>query len=316
MKILIVLDALLPATLYGGTERVMWYLGQELALLGHRVSFLCKKGSQSNFATIIPINPSASLISQIPEDIDIVHFNNNIPEDYESSPLAKPYVVTFHGNVIPKGGDKNGIFVSRNHAERFGASSFVYNGLNWDDYLCFNHSFPRDHYHFLGKAAWRVKNVRGAIHIVNHLPGERLVVLGGTRLNFKMGFRLTLSPKIRFKGMVGGKDKLEYLYSSKGLIFPIKWEEPFGLAVTESLFCGAPVYATPRGSMSELVTPEVGFLGTTSQILEHLRSGESNYTPEVCRQYAADLFNSRIMALEYLKKYETVLSGNNLNILP
>lgn len=318
MNILIVLNAVLPATLYGGTQRVMWYLGRELAAMGHSVSFLCRQGSYADFARIIPLDISRPAVVQIPDDIDIVHFNNGVPEDYSQSPLAKPYVVTFHGNSIPQGGDHNGIFVSRDHAARFGSESFVYNGLDWDDYrkpaYRDKSNNGRRHFHFLGKAAWRVKNVRGAIRIVERLRGERLVVLGGTRLNLKMGFRLTLSPKVRFKGMVGGDEKLRWLYSSKGLIFPVKWEEPFGLAVTESLFCGSPVFATPRGSMPELVAPEVGFLGSEDEILRHLRDGgAAGYSPEICRQYAADLFNSRVMAGQYLCKYESVLNGYSLN---
>lgn len=304
MNILIVQNSLFPALLYGGTERVLWYLAHELHKMGHKVSLLCKSGSECPFAKCLTYNPQKHINEQIPDDIDVIHFNTS-ELGYTGE---KPYVVTVHGNynaVVPK----NAIFVSRNHAERHGAENYVYNGLDWDDYGDLNTSPPREYYHFLGKAAWRVKNVRGAIDIVTSLPGEKLYVLGGTRLNFKMGFRLTLSPRVRFKGMVGGKEKVDLLQHSKGLIFPVKWDEPFGLAITESLYCGCPVFGTPYGSLPELVPKEVGFLTEDMQeMVEHLRN-HYDYNPVRCHEYARDLFNSRIMAERYMEYYERVLRG-------
>lgn len=304
MNILIVQNSVFPALLYGGTERVLWYLAHELHKLGHKVSLLCKSGSECPFAECLTYNPQKHINEQIPDDIDVIHFNTS-ELGYTG---GKPYVVTVHGNynaVIPK----NAIFVSRNHAERHGSENYVYNGLDWDDYGELNTSSPREYYHFLGKAAWRVKNVRGAIDIVKSLPGEKLYVLGGTRLNFKMGFRLTLSPRVRFKGMVGGKEKVDLLQHSKGLIFPVKWDEPFGLAITESLYCGCPVFGTPYGSLPELVPKEVGFLTEDmSEMVEHLKN-HYDYNPGKCHEYARDLFNSRIMAERYLEYYERVLRG-------
>ncbi|MEG1088374.1 MAG: hypothetical protein RSE02_02760, partial [Bacteroidales bacterium] len=61
---------------------------------------------------------------------------------------------------------------------------------------------------YLGKAAWRVKNVKGAIDIIKLIPGAHLNVIGGTRFNFKMGIRLTFTQKVSFKGMIGGEQKL------------------------------------------------------------------------------------------------------------
>ena len=143
--------------------------------------------------------------------------------------------VSTRGSVCRSAGGRplplNTVFLSRNHAERHGAETFVYNGLEWSDYGVPNWETPRRYFHFLGNAAWRVKNVRRAIEVVRGMHGERLMVLGGTRLNIKMGFRLTLSPKIHFAGMVGGEEKLRLLNGSKGLIFPVRWHEPFGLAV-------------------------------------------------------------------------------------
>ena len=304
MNILIQVDAVLPVYLYGGTERVMWYLGKELAGMGHNVTFLSRKGSEAPFARIIPYNPSLPYSAQIPDDIDIVHFNNFVPEGFDT----KPYIVTFHGNAVPTDRPADSVFVSRNHANRFGSDNYVYNGMDWNDYGPVALAKRHGYFHFLGKAAWRVKNVRGAVRIIDAVPDARLMVLGGTRLNFKMGFRFTLSRKASFKGMVGGEEKLRWMKGSEGLIFPVVWDEPFGLAITESLYCGAPVFGSARGSLPELVIPEVGFLSNDeSELAAHIRGHRGDYSPRLCHEYAADNFNSRIMAEEYLKRYEARL---------
>ncbi|MGN0280990.1 MAG: glycosyltransferase [Prevotella sp.] len=308
MRILIVVIEKLPVVTYGGTERVVWYLARELRKMGHEVSFLAKPGSWCEFAKCYYYDSSKPIDKQIPENIDVIHFNNS-SMGYTGQ---KPYIVTYHGNNL-KDIDQNAVFVSRNHAERHHSACFVHNGLDWDDYGPFEKDATRSYFHFLGKAAWRVKNVKGAINVINALPNEKLYVLGGYRLNFKMGFRFTLSPKIKFKGMVGGEEKNEFLRHSKGLVFPVRWDEPFGLAITESLYFGAPVFATPYGSLPELVTREVGFLTSSkSEMIRHI-SDDYDYNPVVCHEYAQDLFNSKLMAERYLEKYEIVVNGQKLN---
>ena len=171
----------------------------------------------------------------------------------------------------------------------------------------------RSYYHFLGNAAWRVKNVQGAIDIIHQTKKEKLKVLGGTRLNINMGFRFTPSPRIRFYGMVGGIKKFSLLDNSKGLIFPVKWHEPFGLAIIESLYFGCPVFGTPYGSLPEIVNSEVGFLSANSKELQHALENENHFSPKNCHEYAVENFNSKKMALQYLDKYEQVLNGKTLN---
>jgi glycosyltransferase involved in cell wall biosynthesis len=309
MNILIAHRGIIPVTNYGGTERVIWYLGKELSKLGHAVSYLVNKGSHCDFAKVIFIDPSKNLATQIPEEIDIVHFNF-----FPSELIAKPYVITMHGNVNDKRKfDLNTIFVSENHAARFGSKAFVHNGLDWNDYQKPSLNNTRSYYHFLGNAAWRVKNVRGAIHIIHQTKEETLKVLGGTRLNFNMGFRFTASPRIRFYGMVGGTKKFSLINSSKGLIFPVRWHEPFGLAITESLFFGCPVFGTPYGSLPEIVNEDVGFLSANISELTEALENKNNFSANVCHEYALDNFNSKKMALQYVEKYMTVLKGRTLN---
>lgn len=306
MHVGIVKDAVLPAQLYGGTERVAYALGRALSAMGHKVTFFCQAGSSAPFADIVALDPQRPLAQQIPDGVDIMHFNDVVPEGFD----ARPYIVTINGNLQRRAEvPEMAVFVSRNHAERHGSTQYVYNGLDWDDYPAPDFTQQRSGYHFLGKAAWSVKNVRGAIRIVRSIPGARLHVLGGTRLNFKMGFRFTPSLRIRFHGMVDNAGKRDYICRSRGLVFPVLWDEPFGLCLTESLYYGAPVFGTPRGSLPEIVIPEVGFLDIDEQeIAAHMAEGHY-YSPQRCHEYAADIFGAAPMARAYVALYEKALDG-------
>ncbi|MBN2776177.1 MAG: glycosyltransferase [Bacteroidales bacterium] len=308
MNITIVNPSKIPALLYGGTERVIWYLGKELAKMGHNITFLVGEGSSCGFADVKILNPNESFDSQIPKETDIVHFNFPVKEN-----ISKPYITTIHGNSSPgQQFDLNTVFVSQNHAQRHGSESFVYNGLDWDDYSKPDFVKTNEYFHFLANAAWRVKNLKGAMLVCNKAR-KRLEVLGGYRLNLKMGFRFTLNPKVGFHGMVGGNKKFNLLKGSRGLIFPVLWDEPFGLAITESMYFGCPVFGTPYGSLPELVNENSGFLSSNSDDLADAIKNVNYFKRKMISQYAVDEFNSRKMALRYLEKYEKVLSGNTLN---
>lgn len=304
---------ILPAREYGGTERVIWGLGKSLTKLGYNVTFLVPEGSTCDFAKVLILDKNVDLEQQIPDDIDVVHLNL-----FPNKPLNRPYLITCHNNVPEKGPlDRNIVFISRNQAERYNGEIFVYNGLNWEDYPTPKFNNKRNSFHYLGKASWKVKNVMGAIKIAN-VNGHRLDIIGGkkwTSRNVKRGFKYLFNPHIQFHGMLGDMDKIRIMEDSKGLIFPVNWHEPFGLAIIESFYAGCAVFGTPNGSLPELVTPETGFLGTSiKQIANALE--EFRYDPEFCHQYAIENFNSMKMATDYLKLYRKVLNGEYLNNNP
>ncbi|MDD2386807.1 MAG: glycosyltransferase [Bacteroidales bacterium] len=308
MNITIVNQSKIPALLYGGTERVIWYLGKELTKLGHKVTYLVAANSYCDFAKVLEIDVNKSFNSQIPKNTDIVHFNFPVNEK-----IDKPYIITIHGNSSPEQEfDINSVFVSKNHAQRHNADSFVYNGLDWDDYGDPDFVKKQEYFHFLANAAWKVKNLNGAIKICN-LADKELAVIGGSRLNFKMGFRLTTSRKTKFYGIIGGDEKNNIIKGSRGLIFPVLWDEPFGLAIIESMYFGCPVFGTPYGSLPELVKQDIGFLSTNSAKIAKAVINSNSFKRKLISEYAIDEFNSKKMTLGYLKKYEIVLSGNNLN---
>jgi glycosyltransferase involved in cell wall biosynthesis len=205
----------------------------------------------------------------------------------------------------------NTVFVSENHAHRFGSDQYVHNGLDWAPYGAPDFARSRKWVHFLGNAAWKVKNLRGAMQVARD-AGEILAVLGGYRLNFKRGFRFTISPSVKFFGMVGGQKKLDLLNSSRGLIFPVIWDEPFGLAVIESLYFGCPVFASRRGSLPELVNADTGFLSNDlAELAFALR--ERQFDALACHQHAVERFNANRMAESYIEKYKKVISGASLS---
>ncbi len=309
MNILLICNARLPVFAYGGTERVVWDLGLALAAMGHKIYLMAAEGSHCPFAQVIVIDPRQDLRQQIPDNVDIVHFHNRPAFDPDQAFL--PYLYTQHGNETSASEmPMNSVFVSANHAKRFGSEEFVHNGLDWTAYGKVDFEQPRQWLHFLGNAAWKVKNLKGAIQVAQQ-AGEVLAVLGGHRLNIKRGFRLTLSPRVKFFGMVGGQKKLDLLNSSKGLIFPVIWDEPFGLAITESLYFGCPVFGSLHGSLPEIVTPETGFLSNeVPELAECIRSRK--FDAVACHTLARDRFNAARMAIAYLEKYKQVLSTKAL----
>ena len=309
MNITIVYFGNIPSLNYGGTQRVIWYLGKELTLLGYKITYLVNQGSYCDFANVKFIDNSKSIVDQIPNNTDIVHFHNQ-PKGIDN--IKFPYVITTHGNSKEEL-DINTIFVSKNHANRYNSSSFVYNGLDWNDYS--KPTFKKENYvHFLGKAAWRVKNVKGAINVVRKVKNQHLKVLGGHRFNFKMGIRFTLTSKVSFYGMVGGTQKDNFLNKSKGLIFPVLWNEPFGLAIIESLYFGCPVFGTPYGSLPELVNTEVGVLSNKKSELVNALNNIEVFNTKNCHNYALENFNSKKMAKDYLVYYEKALNNKKINI--
>ena len=311
LNILIVFNGHLPVSKYGGTQRVIWSLGKELAGMGHRITFLAGEGSYSDFARVQVLDPQMPLAKQIPEEVDLVHSFINIWEE-----LPKPLMVTIEGNSRP-GRDFhiNTCFVSRNHASRYGSEVFVYNGMDLEEYGKPSLDVERKYLHFLGKAAWNVKNLKGCIGLARE-AGLPLRVLGGNRIQLKMGARITLDRNVRFEGMVGGSYKNQLINGSKALLFPVLWNEPFGIALTESLYFGCPVFGTPYGSLPELITSEFGFLSSSRSELVHALENVDAYNRHRCHEYVCDSFSSLKMTQDYLALYEKILNGEALNPKP
>lgn len=308
MHVLIECGSVIPAVKYGGTERVVWWLGKALVEQGHKVTYLAMPGSSCPFADVIALDPARPRHEQIPDDVDIVHYNGG-----HDTLCPKPYLETIHGNVPPGHTFHiNTVFISQNQAERCGGDYYIHHGLDLEEYGDPALQAPRQNLVFLAKAAWRVKNVKGAIRMTRN-AGAAIEVAGGSRLNIKMGFRFTATPKARFHGMVDQQYKMQLLRRTEGLVFPVLWHEPFGLAVIEAMYYGNPAFVTAWGSLPELVTPEVGFSSNSESELTEAIKNRGAYKRDVVHEYIRENFNNHRMASHYVQAYEKVLNGETLN---
>jgi glycosyltransferase involved in cell wall biosynthesis len=277
--------------------------------MGHKVSYLVGPGSYCDFATSVNVlNHDIPFNQQIPAGVDLVHLNCKVNE----APKI-PYIFTLHGNTNDQNPmDINTVFVSKNHASRYGSDSYVHNGIDPADYGDPGLDQKRNYFHFLGDAAWRVKNVRGAIKIAQQAK-IKFRVIGGKRFNFNQGIRLTFDPRIKFEGLIGGVEKNNLLKGSKGLIFPVLWNEPFGLSIVESLYFGCPVFGTPYGSLKEIIQPNVGVTSNSLSALVDAVQNANQFDPKICHEYVMENFTSTQMTNAYLSKYEMVMNGQQLN---
>lgn len=184
LKILIACDVVIPVKKYGGTERVVWSLGKGLAQLGHEVTFLVREGSHADFARVVFIDQERRITEQIPEGVDLIHFHMFYGAE---EVVPKPYLTTVHGHIeFEHTFDSNTVFVSRSHARHYNCDSYVHNGMAWDDLMAPVLDNKRENFHFLAKASWKVKNLKGAIQIIKGINREKLDVMGGTRYSERM----------------------------------------------------------------------------------------------------------------------------------
>jgi glycosyltransferase involved in cell wall biosynthesis len=311
----------LPVTDYGGTERVSYWLGKAFAELGHRVTYLCHEEGNLPFANLVKVPyGTQDLRPYIPDSADIIQLYNHYPItdgfselNYEDKRIMEPIVqvncpvlVGAHGNARP--GEvfhPNTIFVSANHAHRHHWTEFIHNGIDLSEYP-FKPTQKQSNEPFLvflAAAHWKAKNLAGAIQIA-HKAGIPLQVAGGHAPFW--------SHRVTAHGMVGGLQKLKLLQAAHGMIFPVIWEEPFGVAVIEALACGTPVLATPRGALPEIIDQSCGLLGNSlEELVEGVRQ-LSKIEPEACRQRVIEKFSHITMAEKYIQYYQRIIQSGRL----
>ncbi|HXO84234.1 MAG TPA: glycosyltransferase, partial [Gemmatimonadales bacterium] len=214
---------------------------------------------------------------------------------------SRPFLQTLYGNLgagepVPP----NTVFLSRNHAQRHGGTSFVYAGLDPRE---FTFRREKDDYDLFIGRLHSAKGYHWAIAGAKR-TGRRLIVAGG--------WRLSLSRRIRYVGEVDGDRKRELLAGARCVWMPALWDEPFGLTLIEPLFSGTPVLGTRRGSLPEILTPDVGALcDTLEEMIEAARTIHTR-SPEACRAHAERNFTHTRMAREYVRIYEGLLHDGML----
>lgn len=302
MHVALVAHDRLPVRGYGGTQRVIVWLARGLAELGHRVTLIAGRGSQVPEATLVAADveelrdPGLDPTRLIPADAEILHSFRQFVR-----PPRIPWVWTLEGNVREgRAVPPNTIFVSANHARRNGSASFVYNGIDVREFI-----FRRDKsdYDFFIGRLHSIKGYRWAIEGARR-TGHRLVVAGG--------WRPSLRRSLKYVGSVDGEVKARWLAGARCLWMPALWDEPFGLTLAEALASGTPVLGTRRGSLPEIISPDVGALGDTLEDLIHLRGTIESRDPDACRARAERYFSHLAMAEEYVRFYHAYLSNRAL----
>ena len=289
---------ILPAPRYGGTQRMVVWLARGLAAAGHRVTVVAGHGSRVPEATVISVavdaarGPAFDIRPLLPPGLDILvtYAPLRVKPDH-------PWLRVLPGNRKP--GVKaapNIIYLSRDHARRHGSETFVYNGL---DPAEFQFRRDKDDYDlFLGR--------------LHATKGYRWAVAGAKRLRRRLllagGWRPSLSRYVKYVGSVGGTRKAELLAGAGALWMPALWDEPFGITLIEAMVSGTPVLGTRRGSLPEIVSPEVGALGDTLDELVELRTRLDAMAPEACRAHVERHFTHHVMAEGYLRMFQAYLA--------
>ena len=299
-----------PPPLYGGGQRVMYWLGKALVQLGHEVTLIAHPESHIPGVELRPLRnldpANDDWKHLIPDSADILHLRRA-----PNTSLKKPFVVTVGGNGRPgQEFHPNTIFLSRSHAANHGSVHFVHNGIDQSEY---DFSLERaDYAVYLAKTSWDVKNLRGAVHVCRR-AGIALHVMGSR--NWPLNLHRLLPPirRVYYHGMIAGKEKRDLLAQARCLVFPVRWHEPFGIALTEALVSGCYVAGTPYGSLPEIVTPAVGVLSTRAHDLVEAVKNPARFAPTICRsRVLQDGFTHLDMARKYLSYYEKVLVTGRL----
>jgi glycosyltransferase involved in cell wall biosynthesis len=325
----------IPPQLYGGTERVVYHLTEELVKMGHSVT-LFASGDSVTSARLFPICRRAlrldersvdqvvhhilmlEKVFQHASEFDVIHFHC----DYLHFPLSRrhktPHVTTLHGrldipDLVPLYREFFDIpVVSISNSQRAPLP-----WLNWQGTVY--HGYPPDQFSFqhregeylayLGRISPE-KGIDQAVEIAKRF-GMPLRVAAKVdkvdeeyyRAKIKPLFR---NPLVEYVGEISENEKSRFLGGAYALLFPINWPEPFGLVMIESMACGTPIVAYPGGSVKEVM--QEGVTGFVVQGIEDAVKALKRI-PDLSRRKVREVFESRFssnrMAGDYLKIYES-----------
>lgn len=324
-----------PPQRYGGTERVVSYLTEELVRRGFEVT-LFASGDSVTRARLVPVCKRSlradrcldktayevlllELLFRRAHQFDLIHFHSNLIHFPLARRVAVECLTTLHGRLdLP---ELKPLFrefseaplVSISDAQRLPLPwvnwlGTVYHGL--PEHLYPLNLTPGDHLAFLGRISEEKRPDR-AIEIARR-AGMRLKIAAkvdpADRAYFERIRPLLDSPHVEFLGEIGEEKKAALLGGARALLFPIEWPEPFGLVVIEALACGTPVIAYPRGSVTELIEHgTTGFLvADLDQAVEAcFRVGELDRGR--CRREFERRFSVSRMVRDYLRLYSRLL---------
>lgn len=320
-----------PPKLYGGTERIVSYLTEELVAQGHEVALFASGDSQTQ-ARLIAQCPVALWQTESPDPIvnhfkmlddvyrrrhefDVVHFHLDFL--HFGSPPRHPFLhaTTLHGRLdvpclVPLHGqfsDMPLVSISMQQRTPLPAANWVAN---------VSHGLPAELHRlgdggnylaFVGRLSAE-KRVDRAIEIAERagLPLKIAAKIDPTEQDhFETVIRpLLAKPHVEYLGEVGESDKGELLRNARALLFPIDWPEPFGLVMIEAMASGTPVVAYRSGSVPEVIDDGLtGFV--VGSIDEAVRAVErtAHLSRAAIRQRFEARFTAKRMATDYLKLF-------------
>ena len=323
-----------PPTLYGGTERVVSWLTEELVHLGHAVT-LFASGDSVTKAVLEPVVPRSLRLTGIhdstlhnrimldrvaarQDEFDVLHFHIDFFHYPQFRRLAHKTLTTLHGRQdLPELPDVYRAFphmplVSISDHQRkpvppVNWRGTVYHGLPHG--MLMEGKGEGGYLAFLGRIC-ADKGILPAIEIAR-AAGLPLKVAAkvdpADQAYFDTQVRpvLAVSPHVEFIGEIGDGQKSQFLGNAKALLFPISWPEPFGLVMIESMACGTPVVAFDCGSV-----PEVMEDGLTGFVVNDVAGAvaavgklDRLFRPSI-RSRFEERFSARAMALEYVRLYQ------------
>jgi glycosyltransferase involved in cell wall biosynthesis len=321
-----------PPKLYGGTERVVSYLTEELVKQGHDVT-LFASGDSITSANLIPVVDQALRLTRADDsfayhillleelskrshEYDIIHFHIDFMHFPLSRQLNIPQLTTLHGRLdIPslqdiyrEYNDMPVVSISSNQRRPLPFANWlatVYNGVPEETYTF--QPNPGTYLALLGRISPE-KGIERAIEIAIRTGMELKIAAKIDKVDtdyFNDRIKPLLKhPLIEYVGEINEAEKNDFLGNAYAMLFPIDWPEPFGLVMIEAMACGTPTIAYRRGSVMEVMNHgETGFI--VDSIEEAANSVEKIETisRHCCRHIFETRFSARRMAEDYLKAY-------------
>lgn len=328
-----------PPQLYGGTERVVAFLTDELVRLGHEVTLFASADSRTT-GRLVPVWPRAlrldgscrdSLIphflmleevAQRAPEFDVIHFHTGPLHFPLARRLPTAHITTLHGRLdmaelqpfFDQFRDIPVVSISRAQQAPLPQADWigtVHHGLP-TDLLRFEAS-PGEYLAFVGRISPE-KRVDRAIAIATAcgLPLKIAAKVDpADREYFERDIRHLLeNPLVEYIGEIGESRKSEFFGGAMALLFPIDWPEPFGLVMIEALACGTPVVAFRGGSVSEVLADGVtGFIVDTLDDAIRATREVGRLDRRQCRAVFERRFSVRRMAADYVALYEQMMTS-------
>ncbi|OGG03123.1 hypothetical protein A2W14_04630 [Candidatus Gottesmanbacteria bacterium RBG_16_37_8] len=343
----------IPLGFSGAAEAITWELTDQLVKRGHEVTLFASGDSQTTAKLESITEISTSKMENVGREyifemehllinhayklaktgrFDIIHSQMPSRTAFYADFSEIPTVATLHSPLDGHSGlilnrfKNSQHYVSISNAQRtpladMNFAATIYHGINLQDYP-FNNE-PGEYLLYIG----RINRKKGTIEAIEaaKASGKPLVIMGcidETRDEF---FLKEVKPfidnsLIRYEGYVERKRLIETIRGAKALLFPIKWNEPFGLAMIEAMACGTPVIAFANGSVSEVVKDGVtGFIVSSDRGVEGLVEAIKNINSMGaedykgmrinCRKHIEENFSLEKMVDNYEEVYRKILSS-------